>query len=239
MAASFLHMPRRQRLRTAGVIFHAMNRAAKRATIFTTPDDYVLLEQLAFEAQRRFQIRIFCYCVMPNHWHFVLRSDTNGELSRMMHWMTGTHAQRWHRAHESTGTGAVYQGRFRAIPVECDYHFLRVCRYVERNPVRAQLVTDVTEWRWSSLWRRLHGLDKRSLAPWPVRAPTDWVTLLRTEPGDETEEIRRVVARNAPFGNSGWQTATAGQLGLEHSLRNPGRPRKERDPSPLLDIRLF
>jgi putative transposase len=89
-----------------------------------------------------------------------------------MHLLTVTHAQRWHAFRGTSGTGSVYQGRFKAIPIQSDRHLLLVCRYVERNPLRAKLVEDAADWRWSSLWRRIHGRDAE-LDPWPVPPPGD------------------------------------------------------------------
>src|SRR5256885_16689856 len=72
-------------------------------------------------------------------------------------WLAVTHTQRWHAFHETSGTGHLYQGRFKSFPVESDdEHFLCVSRYIERNALRANLVPRAEDWRWSSLWRRLH-----------------------------------------------------------------------------------
>lgn len=78
--------------------------------------------------------------------------------------------QRWHAHHHTAGAGHVCQGRFKSLPVQSDGHFLRVARYVERNPLRANLVSRAEQWPWSSLWRRTRGgRDARSLlAKWPV-----------------------------------------------------------------------
>ena len=112
---------------------------------------------------------------MPNHWHLVVWPEHDGDLSKFMHLLTSTHAQRWNAQRQLSGVGAVYQGRFKAIAVQRDSHFLRVCRYVERNPVRAGIVSRAEEWRWSSLWRRCNYCDADALSPGPVRFPADWV----------------------------------------------------------------
>ncbi len=218
MATILAHMPRRQRVRTAGLIFHVMNRGVKRAVLFENNDDYFAIEDLIAEASRRFGVRIFCYCIMPNHWHLVACVDADGELSRFMHWLTGLHARRWHEAHGNVGTGAVYQGRFKAIPVQCDEHFLRACRYVEANPVRASLVTTAVD------WRRLRHYDSDFLVEWPVLRPAGWVADLDAAAEEETADIRRFINRSAPFGGERWVRTTAEKLGLDKSLRR-GRPR--------------
>src|SRR6202040_1231959 len=95
----------------------------------------------------------------------------DGELSEFMRLLTVTHAQRWHAHHHSAGTGPLYQGRFKSFPVQEDDHLLTICRYVERNPLRAGLVSQAETWRWSSLWHRVHGTEELLLDPWPVARP--------------------------------------------------------------------
>lgn len=180
-------MPRRQRVGSAGVIFHVMNRSAKRAGLFEQSIDYLSFEKLLAESRARVQIPLLAYCLMPNHWHLVVWPAQDGDLSQFMHLLTSTHAQRWNAQRRLSGVGAVYQGRFKAIAVQCDDHFLRVCRYVERNPVRAGLVSTPLDWRWCSLWRRENPSDDTLLSPWPVARPGNWLELLQAPAKDEVE----------------------------------------------------
>ena len=90
---------------------------------------------------------------MPNHFHLVVEPTVDGQLSVFMQLLLGTHALRWNVFRKRSGQGAVYQGRFKAFPVQDDRHFLTVCRYVERNPVRAGLVSRPESWAWSSFSR--------------------------------------------------------------------------------------
>ena len=69
--------------------------------------------------------------VMSNHWHFVLWPRGGGDLSEFMRWLTVTHTQRWHAAHHTSGTGPLYQGRFKSFPIQQDDHLLTVLRYEE------------------------------------------------------------------------------------------------------------
>lgn len=227
-------MPRRRRLATAGVLYHVLNRATKRSTIFRNPGDYAAFERLLVEAKSRVPLRLFVYCVMPNHWHLIVCPDSDGDLSKFMHWLTMTHAQRWHAHMGSTGTGSVYQGRFKAIPIQSDEHFLIVCRYVERNPLRGNLVPTARDWRWSSLWRRMHHCDVPLLDEWPVTRPREWLDWI-DQPQSESEvaAIRSAITRGAPLGSEAWMVETARQLSLESSLRPQHRPTK-RAPDPLL-----
>ena len=151
----------------------------------------------------------------------------DGALSEYAQWLTVTHVRRWHAHHHSVGNGPIYQGRFKSFPVQEDDHLLTLCRYVERNPLRANLVERAEEWRWSSLWHRTHATQVPWLSVWPLSVPANWtahVNQVQTE--SELAALRRVVQRGAPYGDDAWQTRTATALGLESALRPRGRPRK-------------
>lgn len=90
---------------------------------------------------------------MRNHWHLFVWPQEDDELSRFVGWLTLTHTQRWHAHRKLTGSGHLYQGRFKSFPVQDDDHFLTLCRCVERNALRAKLVKRAEDWRWSSLCR--------------------------------------------------------------------------------------
>src|SRR5262249_8247 len=120
-------------------------------------------------------IRLLAYCVMPNHWHLVLWPHHDGDLSEFLRWLTVTHTQRWHAHHHTAGTGPLYQGRFKSFPIQADESLLSVCRYVERNPLRAGLVRQAETWRWGSLWHRVKGSGQMLLAGGPGALAWGWV----------------------------------------------------------------
>jgi putative transposase len=161
---------------------------------------------------------------MPNHWHLVVHPAT-GELPRFMHWLTATHAKRWHLAHGSLGTGPVYQNRYGAVPVQTEKHLLTLLRYVERNPLRAKLVPRAEDWRWGSLWRRCNTCDDLPLAAWPVPQPATWLQIVN-QPQSEAElrDIQQAVSRGRPIGDVDWAGAIASSFHI--SMASPGRPKK-------------
>ena len=148
-------MPRAPRADEAGGLYHALNRGNSRARIFRKEADYDAFERFLAEAPTRYAVELFCDQLMPNHWHMVLRPTQDGEMSRYLRWVTAMHTMRHHAHYHTSGTGHVYQGRFKSFPVQDDSHFLTVCRYVERNALRAELVQRAEDWRWGSLWRWL------------------------------------------------------------------------------------
>jgi len=166
---------------------------------------------------------------MPNHWHLVVWPEADGALSTYVQWLTVTHVRRWHAHYHSEGTGPIYQGRFKSFPVQEEDHYLTVCRYVERNPLRATRVERAQDWRWSSLWHRVRGTGVSWLSDGPVLRPGDWtehVNAAQTE--SELTALRESVLRGAPYGDDQWQEQTAVALGLESSMRPKGRPKKVR-----------
>src|SRR6266404_7171415 len=140
-------MPRRLRMAAGGYVYHVLNRAVGRATLFRKAGDYAAFEQVLRQAKDWQPMRLLAYCVMPNHWHLVLWPRHDGDLSEFLRWLTVTHTQRWHAHRHTAGTGPLYQGRFKSFPVQADEHLLAVCRYVERNPLRACLVRKAQDWR--------------------------------------------------------------------------------------------
>jgi putative transposase len=189
---------------------------------------------LAEAVDRHCGIRFCAYCLMPNHFHLVVWPKTDGQLSRFMQWLGITPAARWacpspHRGCVTGGRGYLYQSRFRSFPIQQDHHSLSVCRYVERNPLRANLVAKAQDWRWSSLWTRP---DRRStigvlLSPWPVAMPPRWTTMVNQVQNEkELAALHRARDRGQPYGQDRWVQKTASALGIESSLRPPGRPKK-------------
>jgi len=216
-------VPRRPRVVTEDLVFHVYNRAIQSTMLFAHPNDYDLFLGVIREALQRVPVRLLAYVLMPNHWHLVLWPGRGQFLADLMKWATGTHVQ-WHRMITGTrGRGALYQGRYKAIPVETDTYFYNLIRYVERNPLRKGLVTDVHSWRWSSAWPR-PAADHPALSEWPAPRPADWeARLCEREEGSELDEIRTAIRRSIPYGRPAWQKAVVKRLGWRTGLERPGR----------------
>ena len=222
-------MPRRPRVATGGYVYHVLNRAVGGSSLFEKVGDYAAFEKVLEEAGQRTRMRLLAFCVMPNHWHLVLWPRVDGDLSDYMCWLTNTHTRRWHLAHGTAGTGPLYQGRFKSFPVQEDEHFFALCRYVERNALRAKMVSSAEQWRWCSLWHRLNKPGSITLAEWPLAAGQRWLDYVnQVETEAELKALRRSAWSGAPFGQTVWQQTTAKRLGLESTLRCPGRPKSEK-----------
>ena len=221
-------MGRPRRIDAGGWVYHVLNRANGRVGIFTQDADYAAFLGVLAEAVERVDMRLLSYCILPDHWHLIVWPRHDGELARFVGWLTLTHTQRWHARHESAGTGHLYQGRYKSFPVQDDEHFLTVCRYVERNPLRTGLVKRAEAWPWSSLWPGGNVEEVRpELAAWPVPRPRRWREQVNApQTAAEEEALKLSLQRGRPFGSPAWQGNTARQLDLESTLRPRGRPRK-------------
>jgi putative transposase len=219
-------MPRIARSAPGGMVYHVINRANGRLRLFKTEADFAAFEKALLETHAKFPIPILAWCIMQNHWHFVVQPTQDDELSRFFGRLGLLHATRWQAAHNAIGMGHVYQGRFKNFMIEEDEHLLWVLRYVERNPLRANLVKHAEDWRHSSLHVRRHGPAElsRLLADWPVSRPRDWIARVnRPQTPAEEAAIVNAINRGRPLGNAPWVTATAKRYDLLSTLRARGR----------------
>ena len=213
------------------MVFHVINRGVGRMRLFHRDAYYAAFEAILEETLESRPMRICAYCLMPNHWHQVLWPEETGDLAAFMQRRTITHVTRWQKQRSQVGHGHLYQGRYKCFPVASDEYFYQVVRYVERNALRAHLVREADRWRWSSLWRRLHGTrEQRSLlSAWPMPLPRDWRSWVNeAETQAELEALRRSVNRGRPYGSEQWVERVVAKLGLEWTIRSRGRPRKEK-----------
>ncbi len=222
-------MSRIPRSAAGNMVHHVLNRANGRMKIFRKDKDYEAFENIPAQAKERYPMRILAYCLMPNHWHFVVYPHTDDAMPQFMRWVTVTHTQRWHAHYKTIGSGHLYQGRYKSFPVQRDEHFLQLVRYVERNAKRASLVRRAEDWPWSSLHKREFGSaqQKKLLSPWPVDAVENYLEWVNTpQPKEEVEVIRYAIQRGRPYGSDTWTRHTAERLGLEATMRPRGKSRK-------------
>lgn len=167
-------MARSRRNTAPGAVHHIVNRANRRKRIFRKPGDYKAFLAILEEAVARCGIRLIAFCVMPNHWHLVVWPNDSVSISAFMHWVTGTHVRRYHLHYGLTGTGHLYQARFRNHVCKDNHGVLAVMRYVEGNPLAAGLASRAQDWEWSSLHLRTRGEERGFLADPPIELPANW-----------------------------------------------------------------
>jgi putative transposase len=228
-------MGRLPRLIGDGLVYHALNRGNNRARVFFHDADYQQFLEAVAKTKERYPFRLYGYCLMSNHFHLVLEPAAGQAISRILQSLSVAHTWHYHKAQATSGH--VWQGRFKSPVVATDEHFLTVLRYVESNPLRAGLVRDLADYRWSSY--RGHGLGEAlpllDEAPvWASRGRTEasrqahWRKWLHTPMGQkELAAVRRAVATGRPYGAAAWVEKTAAALGLDLAPRRRGRPSKK------------
>jgi putative transposase len=140
-------MSRPLRIEFPGALYHVTSRGDRREEIFVDDTDRVRLLSIVALGLARFGAHVWAYCLMGNHYHFVLQTP-RGNLSALMRHINGVYTQAFNRRHDKVGH--LFQGRFKAIVVDRDAYALEVCRYVELNPLRAGIARTPEAWPWSS-----------------------------------------------------------------------------------------
>lgn len=169
-----------------GVPYHVTNRAREGVTLFDSAAAYRAFVELIEETLYLRPTRVLAFCVMPNHWHFVLWPETDDAVERFIGLLSLVHAKRFHQRHGTTGSRPGYPERFEALPIEAAPNLYRVIRYVERNPCAAGLSLTADGWPWSSA---APGSPIR-LADWPAPRPPDWKSYV--DVAIETPELKQI-----------------------------------------------
>jgi putative transposase len=220
-------MARSIRIDVGNEIYHVINRANARLPIFFQEDDYQLFQKILQKGKDKFGMRIIAYCLMSNHFHLVLYPRKDGDMQRFMQWITLTHTQHWHIKHKTIGSGHLYQGRYKSFIIEKnDRHLLAVIRYVEHNPLRANMVTKAEDWKFSSISERIGGVNKKIIDKCPISLPENYPSFLNTPlTGKEQDEIRYSVNKGKPYGDIDWSNGMIEKYHLYLTTRNVGRPK--------------
>ena len=187
-------MARSHRRTDPGSVHHVVNRGNRKGTIFHERGDFLAFLDVLSEAIGRYGMRLIAFCIMRNHWHLVLWPREDVSISAFMHWLTSTHVRRYHTHYQLTGTGHLYQDRYRNDVCRDDRGVLAVMRYVEGNPLAAGIVQRAQDYEWSSLRLRERGDVYGVLSPVPIVLPSNWTAFvnentLRPEPDTPTCDL--------------------------------------------------
>ena len=204
-------MARPLRLEFPGAVYHVTSRGDRREPIFEDDEDRDAFLAVVAQAFARFDAVALAYCLMDNHYHLVIHTR-RGNLSRLMQQLNGVYTQAYNRRHNKVGH--LFQGRFKGILVDENAYLLEVCRYVDLNPVRARLVRDPGNWRWSSY--RAH--TGNAISPAWLDTPTVHGYLLGRDAATAADR-RRAGVRYAALVAAGkgvklWDEALAHQIFL-------------------------
>jgi putative transposase len=221
-------MPRTSRTVVAGVPHHVTQRGNRREDVFFTDQGRALYLKWLKEYCDKWQVDVFAYCLMTNHVHLILRPETKDGLHRVLKPLHMRYAQYVNRI--NGWNGHIWQGRYFSAPLDEAYTYSAI-RYVERNPVRANLVVKAEDYTWSSASYRV-GQRKSSLLV-PLSAlgvdvtSTHWREWLSIPNSEATLKIiRRSVQKGLPCGNDNFISAIESKVGRKLRICPPGRPKK-------------
>ena len=132
----------------AGHYYHIYNRGCNREDIFANTGNYAFLLRRAKSYLTDYALSVIAYCLMPNHYHFLLRPDEDGTLSRFIQRLFNSYTQAFNRQQGRSGT--LFEGRAKSVLVDTEEYALHLCRYIHLNPVKAGLVVHPEEWIYSN-----------------------------------------------------------------------------------------
>lgn len=226
-------MPRRTRLNLLDVPQHIIQRGNNRQASFFAEEDYRFYLDCLFDATRKYGCSIYAYVLMTNHVHLLASARRPHGLSCMMQHLGRRFVQYINHVYRRSGT--LWEGRFKASLVDTETYFLRCCRYIECNPIRARMVDDPAHYRWSSY--RAHALgtpDKlvstheqyERLGLDAEERQTAYRELFRSElEPKEIGEIRDTLNKGWPLGSERFKDE------IERALQRAARPPKRGRPA--------
>lgn len=141
-------MGRDARISRPGLIYHIINRGNNKQTVFVQEEDYREYLNTIQRYKKKYGFKLFAYCLMSNHVHLLIKLGEEGSISKIMQSITVAHTRRFNDKYKQCGH--VWQGRFRSPIVSEDNYFLTAMRYIEQNPIRANIVKNPEDYRWSS-----------------------------------------------------------------------------------------
>ena len=218
-------MPRIARVVLPGYPHHVTQRGGRRQRVFFNVGDYARYLELIAQSCLEAQTECLAYCLMPNHVHLVLTPNGDGGLRAAL---AEAHRRYTRRINFRYGwRGHLWQERFFSFPMN-EVHLAAAVRYIELNPVRAGLVSQARDWKWSSARAHLTGTDDALVHVEPMlELISDWADYL-DEPGqDEAQRIRVHTRTGRPLGDSAFIRTAELLTGRDLVPRKPGRkPRR-------------
>ena len=228
-------MGRSPRLFVPGLAHHIVQRGHNRNAVFVEDADYSFYLDNLIEWKTHYDVGVYAYCLMTNHVHLILVPRNEGDsISRLMRRLSARQGRRVNRLEERIGT--LWSGRFKSSVIDTDNYLLACLRYVELNPVRAGMVNQPADYRWSSYAQRVGICNNIWIDKDPVTELLGNTTAARRRaytrfvreivPREETRLIRKAAARNQLTGSDRFVDEIERRTGVRVECRGRGRPRK-------------
>ena len=230
-------MPRTSRLIVPGFPHHIIQRGHNRQVVFASGEDYLYYLDNLREWKEKLGCAVYAYCLMTNHIHLIIDPGSNeNNLALLMKRLAGRQTRYVNKMEKRTGS--LWEGRYKSSPINTDEYLLACCRYVELNPVRAGIVIEPAEYRWSSYSSKICAQKHDWLDYDPCyvglgnlhekRAEkyAEWV--MSSVPAYEVEHIRQSLQRGQLTGSSRFVDEIEIKTERRVEFRGQGRPRKNK-----------
>ncbi|MBW2491800.1 MAG: transposase [Deltaproteobacteria bacterium] len=195
-------MGRAWRIEYEGALYHILSRGNEQKDIFYDDQDRLLFLKTIGEMSERFEIDVFAYVLMGNHYHLLLKTN-RANLSKSMQWLGVTYTRRFNLRHFRAGH--LFQGRFKSIIVQNDAYLMRLSCYIHRNPLRAGIVERLANYRWSSY--KAYAYDDKD-PKWLITKPI----LSQFKGKDKHKAYREKVQRYAKEEKKLWEDLRHGMI---------------------------
>lgn len=173
-------MPRKARVLVPNCPHHVVQRGHNRKTVFLADEDYQYYLQNLREWKAELGIKLYAWCLMTNHIHLIVEPGKEAmDISTLMKRVNGRQSAYVNKL--EARSGALWEGRYKASPIQQDSYLLACCRYIELNPVKAGMVANAADYPWSSYQERIMGKEYNLLDPMIII--WRWVVHLRKEDG--------------------------------------------------------
>ncbi|MBI2985807.1 MAG: transposase [Deltaproteobacteria bacterium] len=210
-------MSRPLRIEFPGAYYHVMNRGLAKEVIFKTDIDRQAFLDLLGDVHARWELRIYSYCLMSNHYHLCVQTAAVA-LARIMRHVDGVYTQQFNRKYHRDGP--LFRGRYKAILVERDRYLLAVARYIHQNPAEAHIVSQPEQYHWSSLRHyvthrgRPPWLDTETLLAYFGGEDRSFLEFMHSKPDRDIEEFYRSSRTGPILGSEGFKEWIKSQAGV-------------------------
>lgn len=228
-------MARKPRICPAGYAQHVVQRGHNRRACFIGKDDFVAYAHWLAAGAKKYDIAIHAFVMMTNHTHLLLTPRDDNTVSLMMQYLGRHYVRRFNQVHNRTGT--LWEGRYKSSLVDSDRYVLACYRYIENNPVKANMVSSPGKYRWSSYHANARGVDSSILTAHPCYeqlAKTKQARLRayaqlfdNPDAGRLDTELRWSANKNLAAGSAKFKAEIQALTGVAQALK-PRGPKKGR-----------
>jgi putative transposase len=227
-------MPRKPRFFLPNIPVHVVVRGNARQVVFVEDSDKQAYLGWLKEASEKEKVSIHAYVLMDNHVHILLSTNEPRHISRVMQHIGRKYVPYFNHKYGKSGT--LWEGRFKGSMIESEQYLLCCYRYIELNPVRANMVKKPEEWKWSSYACNAYGENNPLIRPHEVYLAIDKDEEKRVEyyrasfrqvlDSSLINDLRSAVQTGTPLGNDKFKVEVEKILGVKVGYAKRGRPKR-------------